>query len=529
MPEWILILLVLFPPAATILLPVGLRKVPSSFRSWLPIGILSAEIILVLVSAIVLPSASLSSRWDLAAFSLSFRLDGLAALLAVLVLLPPVIIWLTNPSPAPSSFLGAIVTSAAILFVCADNVASLYLAWVVLDATLFLWRLWECREQDEAMRSLAFSQGAALMMFAGSILRATMPGAGNVLVALALWGRLGLFPFHFVQPEHRIESIGSWVMGGVSLVTGLSLWLRSPDLHIELPGPWILALASIALFASVLWAWRAGDGLGTARAGVLHASVFVPLAIVFGGAGGVALALWMALAVVAALALFSVALLWRSDNPTWASLLWLGGVLTLGNVPLTPAFVGRAGLYQYLWNNGGFGFLLFAGLTTTLVLVPLWTARLRSEQATGSQPHSRWDTSALILLAVLCAPFSFAPMPIAHAVTSGISTSADAALAEMTRANGSLGLVASLGLVIIPVVVSFLLRRPQVGYAPLKGNRVSFLARLVDLDWLVPAITSVGFEMGVVARNISTIAEENPILWIVLLGLWIAIFIVIPR
>jgi hypothetical protein len=54
-------------------------------------------------------------------------------------------------------------------------------------------------------------------------------------------------------------------------------------------------------------------------------------------------------------------------------------------------------------------------------------------------------------------------------------------------------------------------------------------ARLIDLEWLARALTSVGYQAGAIARGASTIAEENPTVWILLAGLWVAIFISILR
>jgi hypothetical protein len=55
------------------------------------------------------------------------------------------------------------------------------------------------------------------------------------------------------------------------------------------------------------------------------------------------------------------------------------------------------------------------------------------------------------------------------------------------------------------------------------------LAQLFDLDWLQRTVTAIGYNIGALARGTTTIAEENPTVWILLAGLWVAIVVSILR
>ncbi|HEX7594374.1 MAG TPA: hypothetical protein VF429_09405, partial [Anaerolineae bacterium] len=81
----------------------------------------------------------------------------------------------------------------------------------------------------------------------------------------------------------------------------------------------------------------------------------------------------------------------------------------------------------------------------------------------------------------------------------------------------------------LPIIGSYFLRIPARRFHPRPGSLILRAARLIDLDWLERVLTRVGYQLGALAQSASTIAEENPTVWILFAGLWVAIFISIVR
>jgi hypothetical protein len=135
----------------------------------------------------------------------------------------------------------------------------------------------------------------------------------------------------------------------------------------------------------------------------------------------------------------------------------------------------------------------------------------------------------LLILTLVWVALSFAPMLIAHALAPGVGNSAQGVMLRVIWTNDLVGVVIGFAATLLPFVLSIFLRGIARRFHPQPLSTVPRAARLFDLDWLETAFAGIGYEMGAAARNLSALAEENPTVWILLVALWIAIFVLLPR
>ncbi|MBI4787530.1 MAG: hypothetical protein HY782_10840 [Chloroflexi bacterium] len=530
MLEWILFLPILFLPIGALVFALAAPRLSPHSRTWLALLLVAIVIGAILVNIAPINHYIVLSEWQLASFSLALQIDGVVLLLLLMIFVTLAALWLVAPPNAPFDLFSVLVLTAAMLLTLAANLVTVYFTWVLFDLSLFGWRLARDIERDAAVRALALSQIAGLAFFAGAAFATSgYPDQGVLVIAIALWARLGLFPFHWVYPLRGADSRDLWLARGVPLLAAASLWIRWPLLSLGAPGQLIAILAALALIASMIWVWREEQPARVVGVSAWHAVALVPLALAYGGDAGMAFALWLALGAAFAIALFEMALRWRGENRNrWSRLIWLVGLFALAGLPLTPAYLGRVGLYVSIWQSGNGWLIVVAAFVTTLALAPLWGFGLALGGAEPRDPKRSEYTGLGILLAAFAA-LSLAPMPLAQTLLPELGNSAQGAMLRVIWTDDGLGVIVGLVAAIVPLVASFFLRQPARRYQPQPGAFVPRLARAVDLSWLERALAGVGYEMGAAARNISTIAEENPAVWILLVALWIAILLVYPR
>jgi NADH:ubiquinone oxidoreductase subunit 2 (subunit N) len=531
MPDWILLLPMLFPVVGALVLHFAVPGVSARTRPWLPIVFLTIEIIAILVNIAPGSHAFTLSVWTLASFAIAFQIDGVTLLFLLAMFVPLIAIWLIAPplpgfKRVPYGLLPTLVLTGALLVAAAGNALTVYLAWALLDVALFAWRLAYDIEKENALRTFAVSQSAGLVLFAGALLLGGDRAAeGAALVALAFWARLALFPFHWTLPTHGTDTRDLWFARGVPLIAAANLWLRWSTLKVDAPMSLIGTLAAATLLAAAIWIWRAEQPNRAIVVSASHALALLPLAIAFGGDAAPAFALWLALSAVIALALFEMAQRWRAENRNrYPRLIWFAGIISLAGLPLTPAFLGRVGLYVSLWETGQWLLVLLCGLTTMLILAPLWNLGFDLKGAENRQP-TRAEYAGLIVITLAFAALALAPTLIAHALAPGMGDAAERALDRVIRTSDTLGVTVGFAMLVLPVIGSYWLRVPARHFHPRPDALLMRAARVIDLDWLERAVTGIGLRMGALARSTSTIAEENPTVWILLAGLWIAIFI----
>jgi hypothetical protein len=494
---------------------------------WLPLIFLVTEIFAVLANIAPTPRLVVLSNWEPASYSIAFQIDGVAILLLLSMFVPLLALWLVAPARTPFDLFPIFVLTAAITLIASVGLTTVYFAWTFLDLAIFVWRLARHIERETALQAFVVSQLAALALFAGSLFIGTAhSNEGILLIALAFWARLALFPFHWLLPTRGVDPRDLWIARGVPLLAASSLWLRWWTLRVDAPREWIAVLAALALGTAVIGVWHEEQPSRMIGVSVFHAIALVPLAIAFGGDAALAFALWLILGTAFAIVLFEMAQRWHAENRNrWGGVIWFAGLFSLAGLPLSPAFLGRVGLYVSLWESGEWLLLLVFGAATTLILAPLWNLGSALESAEPRNP-TRVEHAGLAVMSLAFAALSLAPMLIAHALAPSVGDSAEAATLHVIWTNNAVGVAIGFGMLIAPIVLSFFLRGAARNFHPRAGSLPN---RMISLHWLERALTSAGYEMGAAARNISVIAEANPTVWILLVTLWIAIFVLVPR
>jgi hypothetical protein len=532
--DWVLSWPILFPILGALLMTPIARRIPARIRPWLSIIFLAIEIILMAVNAAPGRHRLIISDWAAASFSIWLQMDGVTWLLLLTMFVPLVALWLIAAPRKPFDPLAILVLTSAILLTCAGNLVTAYIAWTLLDVSMFFWRLGRNIERDTVLRGIAIGQATGLILFAGAILIASkQPNEGAILVAIAFWARLGQFPFHFLLPTHGADTSDLWFARGIPLIAASNLWLHWSIVGVPAPSALIGTLATLAIIASVIWIWRASTPtsspsqiqsdlsdasmeLPTRAAGVaiMPAFAVVPMMIAFGGGAAVAMGLWLTLAAVIALALFEIAKRWRADNLNrWNRLIWFAALVSLAGLPLTPAFLGRMGVYVALWESNNGSIMLLIGAAMLLILAPMWNIGFALKGGELREP-TRVEYSGLVIIALAAAALSLLPMLITRALASAVGESYERSIDLVIRTNDVAGVGLGIVTLFAPVMGSYFLSTWLHNFRPRPGALILRTARFIDLDWGERMVSAIGLQMSAAARVGAAIAEENPIVWI---------------
>ncbi|MEW5720849.1 MAG: hypothetical protein AB1817_19645, partial [Chloroflexota bacterium] len=453
-------------------------RLPSLPRRWLAPSYLAIEIVLVLLNIAPGTHHFAISNWGLASFTIALQMDGVTQLLFLTLFLPLAALWLVAPPRQPFDLFPLLGLTAALLLAAADGVVAALIAWTFLDLALFVWRRARDVERTTALRSLAIGLFAGMLFFAGAISLAPRPADGAMLIGLALWARLGLFPFHPLLPTRGADELDLWFARGIPTIAAANLWLHWSAFRVPAPYALIGILAAASLVVAAIWIWRAANATSAVGIGAASALAFVPLSIAYGGDAGVAFALWQILAIAFAFALCEIAQRWGADNRSeYARVAWFLGLLALAGLPLTPAFLGRIGLYVALAESGEWLFLLLTCATTLIVLARLWNLGLGLRGNELRDP-TRAEYAGLGLGALAFAALALTPMLLAPAL--GVGESAERALDRVLRTNNVLGVAVGAVALILPIVGAYFLRVLARDYRPSAHSFVARLARVSD-------------------------------------------------
>jgi hypothetical protein len=527
MPDWLLLLPIFFPLIGALFLFSLSSHLTAQLRRWLALGYLAIEIALVLLNIAPGTHRLAISNWELASLTIALQMDGVTQLLLLTMFVPLTALWLVAPPRQPFDLFPILALTASLLLAAADGFVAALLAWILLDLALFVWRLAHDIERATALQSLAIGLCAGTLYFAGASLLTPRPADGALLIGVALWARLGLFPFHSLLPTRGADELELWFARGIPTIAAANLWLHWSAFHIAAPYALVGVLTSVTLIVAAIWIWRATDVAQAVGIGAASALAFVPLAIAYGGDAGIAFALWQVLAIAFATALCEIALRWSAGNRSeYARVAWFLGLLALAGLPLTPAFLGRIGLYVALTESGEWLFLLLAGAATLIVLARLWGLGLALRGNELRDP-TRAEYVGLGLIAFAFAALAFTPMLLAPALD--ISESAERALDRVIRTNNALGVAIGAVVLILPIIGAYFSRVLARDYHPGAHSVIARLARVGDLEWLEREVSRVGFQIGAITRGAFTLTEENPTVWILFISLWVAIFIAIAR
>lgn len=528
MTDFVVLIPILLLPLGAIFITLVTPKISKPAYRWLAIVLLTLETIAILLN--IAPSSHRFefSTWDLASFSIAFQLDGIALVLLLAIFVPLTALQLVE-SRTLDAFTIYVLASATIL-ICAGNLITIFFAWAFLDFALFGWREARGIAHDIAMRALVLGQLASLVLFTGAILLgAKQIETSAICIALAFWARLGLFPFHWISPNEDVETLELASIRGATLVAGASLWLRWDSLKINAPIDLVTWGAAMAFIAALVWIAREGEAAEKIAVNTSAAAIAVPLAIGFGGEAGLAFALWVALGIAFAFALFELGSTWRSDYQSrLARLCFIVGVVSLAGLPLSPTFLGKVGIYVVLAEMAQGILLILILLSMTFLLSPLWRIGMAVR---GDEPRepTRTEYAGLQMLGITFIVITFSPIVIVQAIGQVASDSANQALNTVIRTNDVIGVAIGFIALLMPMVISFLLARVDWGYHPQWNDSMHFATRVIDLDWLARLLAGAAQKTSALALNLSALAEENPTVWILLVGLWIAIFILTSR
>ncbi|MCX7838248.1 MAG: hypothetical protein N2559_02160 [Anaerolineae bacterium] len=522
MPDWILLLPIVFPIVSALALARWLPYRAPTTRRVATLGWLSIEIVLVLLNALPSSHRLVLSTWERAALTFALRMDGMTWLIVLIML----VLWLARELIAPTRFdaRAMIVFAAALVLAMADGAAMILVAWTIFDLALLAWRWERDLERASAWRSLVIGWLMGLAFFAGALTARTNVGA--TLLALALWARAGLFPFHALLPTREVEASTLWIARGIPLLAVANVWLHWHAFQTTIPYTVIGVLAATSLIVTALWIWRASDAPRALGLGAMYAFALVPLSLALDSEAGVAFALWQILAIAFAFALVEIAWHWRAEKPSVVPLtLGLLAVCALVGVPLTPAFLGRWGLYVALVESGEWLLLALVFFATLVVCASLWhwTSTLKGSEA---RTPTRAEFVGLLVALVPFAILAFAAWLITPAL--GIAESVERALARVVWTNNALGVGIGILVLLLPLVGSYILRARVASRAD-ERTFVMQLARASELEWLERAIVQIGWRASVLARDAFTLAEENPLVWILFAALWVGIFIATAR
>ncbi len=530
MPDWILLLPIVFPPLGALGLALLSARVSERVRFWLAPVFLILEIALLLFNIAPGTHRLVISNWQAAGFTIALQMDGITQLLALTMFVPLIALWLIAPPRAPFGLWPILVVSAALLLASAATPVTIYVAWTLLDLALFVWRIAHNIQRDQANHGFMLGALAGLIFFGGTSLITTRPAEGALLIGLALWARLGLFPFHGLYPAQGKDRSEVWFARGIPLLAASSVWLHwDTTLNLPVTAPLIGVLAGVVFVITTLWLWREEQPARAIDFSAAYTFAFVPLALAFGGDAATAFGLWLALSAALAIAWFEIALRWRAENRNrWARLIWFAGIFSLASIPLTPAFLGRLGLLVALTEYSQWVMLALIGVTSLFIFAPLWNFGF-TLKGTEERAPTRAEYAGLIVLALFTGTLALAPMMIAHALAPAVGDAAERALDRVIRTNDLIGVIIGAIILLAPVIASYILRNMPRGLHPASASWEARLARALELDWLEQVIANVGLQISAAARSSITIAEENPTVWILLMSLWIAIFIIIAR
>ena len=527
MPEWILLLPILFPMVGALIFKLVLLRLPKQTQL-LAILFLVFELVAILVNIAPGSHTLVISAWQAASFSVMLQLDGVTLIILLAMFVPLVAIWLIAPPQSSFGFLPALVLSASIALAISASPIAIYIAWVLFDLAVFAWQFAYHHEPGNNLQTLAVSQFAAFGVLIGAVLIASPVDAGFWL-AIAFWARLAVLPFHWTLPMRGSDAHDLWLARGIPMLAASALWVRWSALQTQVPSQTIGVLVALALVVQILWMWREEIPTRAAIIGVTYSAVFIPLGVAFDPEASVAYVLWLALSTAIAIAFFEMAQRWRAENRNrYPRLLWFAGFFMLTGLPVTPAMLGRIGVYVALWENGQAALLLWASIASMWILAPLWNFGF-DLKASDSREPSRIEIAGLLVIGLAFLALTIVPILIPYVFSSALGDATNRAIDRVIRTNDFIGVAMGVILLIVPIVVSYGLRL-LVPMFHVRPN--SWLVRLGDffeLDWLERLAINLGTRISGMLSGAVTIAEENPTVWVLFVALWVAIFITIAK
>ncbi|MCL4297474.1 MAG: hypothetical protein KJ077_17175 [Anaerolineae bacterium] len=424
----------------------------------------------------------LLSGWDFSTpetvTTLTIRADTLSLpflLLTVLILLA---VTLATPLVIPTppkreenvsdlAIWLALGAGAAFLFVSANGLTLVYAVLGFDVLTMFYWLQRGQRELSIARLLLGVFSVVALML--ASLAPAQAAGSGSLWVGLALWLRLGLYPFIEANAHTRWQDYGGLAYLGLSLMVGIYLAARVMPAPLTGIISWAVV---IFLLLNGLLAWLADE----------HPMVLIRLMLVEAAIPLLVTPLSQEAVTASTVGLIlSVVVLWitpRLGQPrlsegawSWPYLPAIAATLTLIGLPFSLGWLARTTVYQALLLRENTALLLAVVLAEGLVLSGLVRYWLRLWQ--GDEHSERRSIVAIVVMVPFLIP-GLAPLILSALTRTNLPP---ASFAQPAGVFGALGvtLIGAFGLGYF---------RPQL--IPRLRINPAGLAEFAGLGWLLP-------------------------------------------
>lgn len=440
---------------------------------------------------------------------------------------------------------GLLVTgSGAIAFFLAANWTTLAAAWLLTDFGFLIWRIVDSpdvRKTRLPWGSLVLSQFGALVFLGAGVLvtsegsslrfaKTSITGLAADLVLLAAWIRSGLYPFQVPipragetdSPERLRRTALTVLMGGYLLARGLSLMQGESSYHSLLYAVALLGVVATALL--VLVARESGPEVAWSVQALGALVPLTPFIAVL--AQGAAFATWLVLGV------FNVALLVLAANLVHTNtrsrplrrILWGIAVLAAVGFPLTPAFLGRVGLYSLAARSGESLLVLALVAVSTIALVPLIRGFLQPFSTDSDKPNwlEYMGAAGLILPTI---GEGLAPFFVTSVFGRDVEDASTAAFDALVHSSSLLSPIILMFALLLPLPLAFFVARSKATVGSWPWRLPDGLRRVLDLSGPGQALIT-GFDLvGVAARQVSALVEQHPIGWILLAAIWVAVWL----
>jgi NADH-quinone oxidoreductase subunit L len=505
-------------------------------------------------TTITMPLSSLAPGLGL---QLGLYIDNLSLLFASLIGLMLLLVVLAQ-SALPSSDADSaysyggifLLGAAAISFVLAADVMTLYLSWGFLDLALLAVTAFLHRGRAASrtgLRLLAVNYLAGLALLASLVLlqwqgvsfslqAMLLPSKVLSLMLFAALVRLGLYPALVALPadvDMRFSTVVAWYAipfsaAGYLLARVVSLASAAPVLGREAA----LLFGTLALILAPFPLWFEGSMRKAASYIVLNQVGYLALASATPGPSSTVIVSAQVLSTTLALSLLLLASVSWSDQISQRYALWIRccafvGVAALAGTPLTMGFVIRWLLYDSMWQTG-LGPLIVLSLTAnSFLLAPLLKMFLQRapktmEQASPS-PLLVGEITALAIPLVLLglhppliglllgAQNTTSPLPSLPELIYSIPPPLTAAL--MT------GILASLGL-------GYLMFHKGRTIVSRAGTALETLKIAAEMDWLYRALGWTVPRFALTLERLSSFFEErHSSAWILLFSVLVALLL----
>lgn len=352
--------------------------------------------------------------------------------------------------------------SASLLFVAGNGLTIGYALFIFEILTSFYWL--RQRQTDLGVARLFLgiltASGLALLTIDG------VPGA--LLLGLALWLRLGLYPFIEAAVRTRQNNEGWLVYLALTLAVGFYLVIRAPVDPVPGLVRWLVMLTML-LNGLLAWLAEARPSFLTR----LALTAALPILLVGTLADGIGTAYAVGL-------ILSLAALWltpRLGRPRLTERAWpwpylpaAGATLTLLGMPLWLGWPVRSAIYQALFRSESWPLILAVSLAEALAFSSLYRYWLLLW--TGTDRDGRRSVAATILMV----PFL---LPGLAAFILGLMTQSDIASADLEQPFS----VFATGVVMVAGAIGFGYYRAELlRYLPISP---ADLTELLHLRWFL--------------------------------------------